>query len=152
MYKREEASKLRKEFWVIFGRLIKPQLSAEGERINWVNYKTGVKDVYFRMDANNKMASIGIEIVHADLELQELYFDQFKDFKDFFAHTMKEEWTWALHAYNANGAKVSRVYTELDGVSVFKQDDWSRIISFFKTRMVRLDQFWSVVRYEFMDF
>ena len=39
------------------------QMAAKGE---WVNYKTGIRYLYFRMDADNKKASVAIEIAHPD--------------------------------------------------------------------------------------
>lgn len=62
MYTRQEASKLKEEFWTAFGKYMSPIPSAEGLPINWVNYKTGVKDVSFFMEADNKQASIGIQL------------------------------------------------------------------------------------------
>ena len=50
MFSRQEASQLRKEFWTAFGTYMKPVPSAEGEKVNWLNYKTGEKDVFFKMD------------------------------------------------------------------------------------------------------
>jgi len=40
MFKRQEASRLREEFWTTFGRYMRPVLSTEGIKINWINYKT----------------------------------------------------------------------------------------------------------------
>ena len=68
-----------------------PIPSAEGEKISWVNYHTGLKDVYFRMDAGKNSAMISISLEHTDPELQELYFDQFLGMKDLFHHTLGEQ-------------------------------------------------------------
>ncbi len=54
MFSKQDASKLKKEFWTAFGRYMKPVLSADGEKINWINYKTGEKDIVFKMDADSK--------------------------------------------------------------------------------------------------
>ncbi|MFA6277828.1 MAG: DUF4268 domain-containing protein, partial [Pedobacter sp.] len=64
MYSKEEASKTRQQFWITFGKYMKPILSAEGLPINWINYKTGIKNIYFRMDAEQHKAIISIEITH----------------------------------------------------------------------------------------
>ena len=61
MYSKEEASKLRQQFWITFGKYLKPIPSAEGLTINWVNYKTGVKNIFFKMDAGQKEATISIK-------------------------------------------------------------------------------------------
>ena len=65
MYTTELASKQRKKFWTIFGQYMKPVPGAGGEAVNWLNYKTGVRSVFFRMDADKQNAHVGIEIQHA---------------------------------------------------------------------------------------
>ena len=77
MYSKQEASRLRQEFWTIFGQYMRPVLSADAEKINWINYKTGQKDILFRMNAENEKAGIRIELVHRDSGIRELYFEQF---------------------------------------------------------------------------
>ena len=42
MYSKQELSRIREEFWTSFGRYMQPILSADGEKVNWVNYKTGM--------------------------------------------------------------------------------------------------------------
>ncbi|MGN6618356.1 MAG: DUF4268 domain-containing protein, partial [Ilyomonas sp.] len=54
MYSKQEASQLRQEFWTVFGQYMLPVLSSEGMKISWTNYKTGEKNIYFRMNADNK--------------------------------------------------------------------------------------------------
>ena len=77
MYSRAEATQLRQAFWTAFGQYMAPVLSAEGEKVNWPNYKTGIKHVYFRMRADTRTASIGIELTHPDAGIRELFFEQF---------------------------------------------------------------------------
>ncbi len=77
MYTKQQTSGLRQEFWTAFGQYMSPVLSEDGEKINWINYKTGVKDVFFKMNAANKFADISIELTHADVEMQQLFFERF---------------------------------------------------------------------------
>ena len=149
MYTRQEASRIRQEFWTTFGQYMLPVLSAEGEKATWLNYKTGEKNIYFRMNADNKKASIGIELSHKDPEIQQLYFEQFKELKHLLHTALGEEWTWTLHTTDEYGKTISRIYTELDGVNIFKKEDWPRLISFFKPRIIALDDFWSSAKYGF---
>ena len=149
MYSREQASQLRQAFWTAFGQYIAPHPSADGYKINWSNYKTGLKHVYFRMQADKKLASIAIEITHPDAEIQELFFEQFAELKNLLHEYVGEEWEWELHTTNSEGRTISRIYKELPGVSVFNQDDWPALISFFKPRIIALDEFWSGAKYSF---
>lgn len=149
MYSRQETSQLRKEFWTAFGQYMQPVLSAEGEKVNWINYKTGEKGIYFRMDADNKKASIAIELLHTDAGLRQLYFEQFRELKKILEGETGEEWIWAENIADLNGKPSSKIYTEIDTVNLFKKEDWPKLISFFKQRIIALDAFWSMVKYQF---
>jgi hypothetical protein len=146
MYSRSEASRIRTEFWITFGQYMKPVPNAQGRRINWPNYRTGVKDVYFRMKAEQEFASIGIELGHKDEELQELYFEQFRELKNLFKTSMSEEWDWKLHATNEVGQPVSKIEKVITGVNVMEENSWPEIISFLKPRIIALDEFWDNVK------
>ncbi|RZL17844.1 MAG: DUF4268 domain-containing protein, partial [Pedobacter sp.] len=111
MYSKEEASKLRQQFWITFGKYMKPVPSAEGLPINWVNYKTGVKNVFFRMNAEQKQASISIDITHGDLATRKLFFEQFVAFKKIFSDVVNEDWNWELNAVNEYGVPLSQIST-----------------------------------------
>lgn len=149
MYSKQEASQLRQEFWTVFGQYMAPLPSAEGEKINWVNYKTGEKNLHFRMSADNKKAAIAIEITHKDRDIRQLYLEQFMQLKHIFRETIKEDWIWQPEATDEQGKEISSIYTELQGVSVFRKEDWPAIISYLKARMIALDEFWSNVKYSF---
>jgi hypothetical protein len=149
MFTREEASRIREEFWTTFGRYLSPVPSAEGMKINWVNYHTGLKDVYFRMDTGQKSAVISISIEHRDHGIQELYFEQFLEFKSLLHAMLEETWAWQLHASLIDGKVISRIYKEISGVSIFNKDQWPDLISFFKPRIIALDSFWENAKYSF---
>jgi hypothetical protein len=146
MYTREEASQLRQAFWTTFGQYISPLPSADGAKVNWLNYKTGLKNVYFRMDADKKHGYIAIEMSHPDLGIQEIFFEQFKELKNIFESYLQEEWVWTLHNTDVNGRIVSRISKEIYPVNIFNRDDWPTLIAFFKPRIIALDDFWSVAK------
>jgi hypothetical protein len=148
MFSREEASRIKEEFWTAFGRYMSPVPSAEGLKINWVNYHTKLKDVHFRMDAGKKSATISISIEHRDPCIQELYFQQFLEYKSMLHATVGEPWEWELHT-TEDGKVITRIYKSLAGVSVFNKDHWPDLIAFFKPRIIALDTFWENAKYGF---
>lgn len=149
MYTREEASQIRQEFWTAFGKYMNPVPSAEGLKINWINYHTRVRDVHFRMDAGPKSAMISISLEHPDRGIQELYFEQFIELKELLHNTLEEEWKWQLHVQLEDGKVISQIFKEFPGVSVFNKDQWPDLISFFKPRIIVLDSFWENAKYSF---
>ena len=146
MYTREQASQLRQEFWTTFGQYLSPQLSSEGTKVNWLNYKTGLKHIFFKMDADKNKAIIAIEIRHSDPGIQELFFEQFEEFKELFHNTVNEKWEWEKSALNEHGKSIGRISIGLEDVNVFRKEDWPKLISFFKPRIIALDEFWNNVR------
>jgi hypothetical protein len=62
---------------------------------------------------------------------------------------MDEMWSWKLHDYDEHGRIVSRIYKQESGVSIFQKNDWPVLISFFKPRIIALDEFWSSMKYAF---
>lgn len=151
MYSREEASIIRQEFWTAFGKYMSPVPSAEGLKINWINYHTRIRDLHFRMDAGSTSASIAITIEHRDPGIQELYFEQFSELRELLHNTLEEEWTWQLHVPLVDSRMISRIVKELPGVSILNKDHWPDLISFFKPRIIALDSFWENARYSFED-
>lgn len=146
MYSKQEASRLRKKFWTQFGQYMRPLPGAEGEPVNWLNYKTGIKHLYFRMDADSSKATIAIEMRHTDLLEQQYYFEKFRELQKLFQQTIGEDWQWELHAIDEDGKQVSRIGTLVQNVNIFNTADWPAIISFLKPRMLALDDFWILVK------
>ena len=149
MYSKDQASQLKQEFWTAFGQYMGPVLSADALRVNWINYKTGVKHIFFKMQADNKLGTISIEIAHPDPELQQLFFEQFETYKTMLNNTLGEEWNWELLTTDDYGKTISRIYKQLTPASIFQKDDWPGLISFFKPRIIALDEFWSNAKFAF---
>jgi hypothetical protein len=149
MYSKQEASRLRQEFWTVFGQYMAPVPSAEGEKINWVNYKTGEKFVSFKMTTESRYATIAVELTHPDAGIQQLFFEQLSQLKPVLHQTLGEPWLWDMLQYDEFGKLKSTVTKTLEDTSVFDKSKWPVLISFFKPRIIALDQFWSEAKYAF---
>ena len=146
MYSKEEASKIRQQFWITFGKYMKPIPSAEGLAINWVNYKTGVKHIFFKMNAEQRCTIISIDITHPDQEKRQLFFEQFKAFKILLNDALGEDWIWQKEITDNFGVSLASISKKIDDVSIYNQQNWPASISFLKPRIIALDQFWTNVK------
>ncbi len=146
MYSRQEASLIRKKFWTSFGQYMRLVNGANGETINWLNYKTGIRHIYFRMDANHSDVSIAIELRHTDTALQQHCYEQLLQLKGILNQTTGEEWSWQLHQQDEDDSIVTRISKSLGGVNILSETDWPVIISFLKPRIIALDSFWMQVK------
>lgn len=146
MYTREEASQVRRNFWTSFGQYMKPVQGAAGDTVNWLNYKTGIKNLYFRMDAEKRNASVSIEIAHPDEAQRRFYYAQLLAMKSVLEAETGETWDWQADVYDEDGRLISRIITVLENVNVYNNAHWPQIISFFKPRIIALDRFWAMAR------
>jgi hypothetical protein len=151
MYSKAEVSQLRQAFWTAFGQYMAPIKSFDGWPVSWVNYKTGVKGVQFKMQADNRRATIAIELTQTDASVRELFYEQFLELQTMLHETLGETWTWEPAAANEYGQPLSRIYAELAPANLFNRDDWPALISFFKPRLIALDEFWSGAQYAFEE-
>ena len=149
MYSKQEASFLNQKFWTSLGQYLAPILSAEGEKINWINYKTGEKDIRFLMVAENIQAKISITFSHKDTDLQKIYVEKMLQLKNTLHQFLPEQWQWNLLWSDSNGRVVSEIYTSIQNLSVLDSTDWPIMISFFKERIIALDKFWCEYKYAF---
>ena len=149
MYTKQQASLLRQEFWTVFGKYMSPLLSAEGTKTNWINYKTGIKYISFKMQADSDKASIAIELLHPDTATRESYFKKFQLLNKELQDLLPGNWEWQLYANDEHGKSISRIACELAQVNIFDKTTWPLLISFFKPRIVALDHFWNEYKFIF---
>lgn len=149
MYTREEASRLRKQFWTAFGQYMRPVMGANGEAVNWLNYKTGVRYIFFRMEADNSHVRVMIEIDHPDAAKRAAYLDRFQSTIQLLNRIETTDWSVIREQLDEHGKPYNAIVSDLKGVNVFQQSDWPAIISFLKPRMIALDAYWNQVRYFF---
>jgi len=149
MYSRQEASQLRQEFWTAFGLYMQPIPSAEGDKVNWINYKTGEKDIFFRMSAGTGRAFIALQLAHRDEGIRQIYYEQLLQFRPLLEGDAETIWEWTAASEDEEGRPFAGAWQAAEGVSIFRREDWPALISFFKPRLLELDRFWSEAKYVF---
>jgi hypothetical protein len=152
MYSKAELTRLKESFWIAFGRYMSPHLSADGEKVSWTAYKTGIRQLYFRTEADEDGAAIAIALTHPDPAIRHQQYEQLQQLRQMLEAETGEVWTWQHDVVDASGRTMSRIGTELAGVSIFRQEDWPQLISFFKPRLLALDSFWSMAKMGFEGF
>lgn len=146
MYSKEQSSKLRQQFWTRFGQYMKPVPGAGEEQVNWLNYKTGKRNIFFHMDVDKLHATIAIEIKHKDAAERENIYNQFLSLKALLENETGFEWQWEKDAVINGVQNISRIYQTLDSINMMNEKDWPAIIAFLKPRIVALDRFWELVK------
>ena len=133
------------QFWTSFGQYMKPVPGAPGLPVNWINYKTGIRNIHFKMDVDNATAIIAIEISHPTEEERLHYYNQFVSLKKILASTGTFNWQWN-EKIEPDHKTISSISQQLNDVNILNQADWPAIISFLKPRIIALDAFWNMVK------
>ena len=143
MFTKQQASQVREKFWISFGKYMSPIPSSTGDKVNWINYRTGIKSIQFKMDAGEMGAGISIEITGKDITSQELYFNHFKTFRKPLEALLEEKWDWVFSGSTAADEGTARICKKLENVNIHDENDWPAIITFLKIRIIALDKFWN---------
>lgn len=139
MYSKEEALQVKKDFWISF--------AAEYPR-KWILYNTKIKDFSFKFNADNKKAMVSLDIESKNLEHRKIYFQKIESLQTI----LREEYLPTIQ-FNENfqldtGKIISRVWVELDGVSINNKATWPIIFEFFSKNMELFELFF----YEYEDY
>ena len=145
MYSKDQTSKLKAQFWTNFGHYMKPVPGAAGLPVNWINYKTGIRHIHFKMDADNKNAVVAIEISHLVKEERLHYYNHFVSLEKLLVSTTTYNWQWN-ETLQTDHKTISSISLQLGGVNILDQADWPAIISFLKPRIIALDTFLDLVK------
>jgi hypothetical protein len=151
MYSKEEVAVLRKDFWTSLGLFMKPILSSEYEKINWVNYNTGVKGISFKLVANQKEAYLIIEIKTKDVEIKNLLFDQFLEFKGMFEVEVGDDWEWSKENFNEFDQERALIKSPVVSTNIYNKMGWDVPFNFFKKNLIAFDVFWENPKLVFKD-
>ena len=134
--------KIKEEFWTRFGQFMALHPSVSGERVSWLNYKTGVRHVQAKIMVEADRAYFGIEVSSPDHTTRDKLYRQLLSDLTILAGCSGNEWQ-NNPTHSSGGKTVSAVYQEMTGVNVFLQSDWPAIISFLKSLLLCFDEFWT---------
>lgn len=141
MFSKEEMKELRIDFWDRLERQMEKMRNPHGSKVNWMNYNTGIRHLYFRMEADEKGARLCIDLQFPDASIRSLYYEQFLEFQQVL-NTKFKELQWHLEWKHWNGKQISRITTELGACDLRNESDWDKMHLFLKLNFAKLDQFW----------
>jgi hypothetical protein len=138
MFSKAEAQKMKKEFWTAF---------ADAYPRKWLLYDTKIKDLSLKFYVDNKKAQVMIDIDSRDDEKRHEYFERLESLKSILTDDYLPEAVFEKDFYLETGKAVSRVWVELQGISLYNMASWAATFRFFNTNMDALERFF----YEYED-
>ena len=139
MYSKEEALRIKKEFWIAF---------AEAYPRKWLLYDTKIKDFTFKFYIDNKKAAILLEIEPKDNGKRTIYYEKMKSLQAIILEDYLPQAIFEKNYHLENGKIVSRVWVTLEHVSVNNRATWEAIFNFFAEQMDAFERFF----HEYQDY
>ncbi len=139
MYSKEEAQRIKKEFWTAF---------AEAYPRKWLLYDTKIKDVTFKFFIDNKKAQVLLDIEPKDEEKRKIYFEKIESLKTILVEEYLPEAILERNFYLESGKVISRIWVEKIDVSLNNRSYWPEIFEFFSETMTQFEVFF----YEYEDY
>lgn len=133
MYSREETQKLKREFWLAF---------AEKYPRKWVLYDTKIKDFSFKFFVDNKKAQVLLDIEHRSDTKRTAYFEKIEALKGILEDEFIQNLVYEKEYHLENGKVISRIWVEINGVSVSNRQYWDQIFDFFYEKMNAFEMFY----------
>jgi hypothetical protein len=133
MFSKEEAVRLRKEFWTSFGKSFPKK---------WVLYNTKIKGFSFKFVADRKEALVSLDIEHPDELINLLYYDQLLSLKTLLQNELPQ--VIFNNEYELkNGKKIHRIYVNFEeNFSIYNKNTWRDCFEFFKHTMTKFEDFY----------
>lgn len=131
MYSKEFTAGITQRFWETFGKYMAPVPSATGEKVNWVNYKTGVKGIRIFQTFDRGGAGVGLKIENG--EKAELY-------QAVLENTSTDLEGFEKHLTGDGGMNLE---ARLNKKDLYNEQDWPEVISFLKQKLIALDAYWA---------
>lgn len=139
MFSKEEAQRIKREFWVSFAK--------ENPR-KWLLYNTKIKDVAFKFYVDNKKAQVSLEIEPKDDKNRIIYYEKIESLKTILLEEYLPDAIFERDLYLENGKVISKIWVEKNQVSSNNRNTWPDIFDFFSDNMERFERFF----YEYEDY
>ena len=91
MYSKEEKKEMKLSFWTELNDQLTEAGKAKGRNLEWMNYPTQIKRLFFRMEADEHSAKMCIDMQFVTKGIREIYFLQFQEFENKLKEVFTEE-------------------------------------------------------------
>ena len=133
MFSKAEAQKLRKDFWISFGKSFPRK---------WILYNTKIKDFSFKFYFDKKKAMVTLDIEDNNIENRIKYWDKMSSLKTILNDEFLPEAVFNADYVLDNGKEISRIYLEKHHVSIHNKNTWQETMVFLNENMKKFEAFY----------
>lgn len=133
MFSKEEAKKLRQDFWISFGKSFPRK---------WILYNTGIKDFSFKFHFDLKRVMVSMDMESQDLEKRLEVWEKLISLKSILLEEYLPKALFEDTVLLENGKEISRISVGLENVSIHNKNTWQETMVFLKDHMALFEDFY----------
>lgn len=146
MFSKEEAKKMREEFWDSFRQVYARRRTRKKLPENWMLSQTGIKALNLKFHVDREVAQVGIDLETRNMEKRIELYEKLEAVKRRLEEAMGGPMQWELEYIRENGKSVSRIYLQLENVDIYNRETWARAHQFMYENMMKLETFYREYR------
>lgn len=141
MYSKDEIKQIRADFWDGFQNYSSPKRRKLGKPKQWVMQNTGIKAIDLKFHIDDRIASVGIDVVSKSLDSKVAYWNKLIGLKTLLNEELKEEVIWDDMFTLPSGKDIIRISVIKENVGLKKKECWQDVYAFFFENMIIFENF-----------
>ncbi len=142
MFSKEELKNYNIQFWNEMKQRMSKHRGASGKKINWLQYKTNIPNLFVRLETNKNDCKFCFDIQLKDATIREVVWEQMGELKKVLVDEMGNEGTWIEHYSTPTVNDMCRIEWTLENTTYLNATNKEKIINFFEDKLVRFDRFY----------
>ena len=142
MFSKEESRQLNYNFWNGFQECMSKNRSANGRKINWINYPSDVKNIFIRLEVDSKGARLCFDIQPKDDSIRSIFWEQMTELKIVMEDITQSTPEWIENYYYLDKQYISRIVWTDDSLNFYNLEHREPIYKFLKERLTKFDLFY----------
>tara|TARA_R110000868_G_scaffold374303_1_gene638719 strand:- start:733 stop:1161 length:429 start_codon:yes stop_codon:yes gene_type:complete len=142
MFSKNEAKQLRQDFWIAFGKSYPNK---------WILYNTKIKDFSFKFHFDTSKAMVSLDIENKNLEKRIELWEKIIALKTVLIANYLSNVLFEEYVFLENQTEISRVYIQLDNVSIHNKNTWQETMIFLNKNMIQFEAFFRDFEDVFLD-
>jgi len=142
MFSKEELKNYNIQFWADFKQRMGQHRGASGKKVNWLQYRTNLQNVYVRLETINKECKFCFDIQFKDDAIREIVWEQMGELKKLLSTEMGSEGNWIEDYASQTVKSMCRIEWTLEKTNYLTATNREKIYDFFEEKLLGFDRFY----------
>lgn len=134
MFSKEDSKRLRQDFWISFGKSYPHK---------WILYDTKIKGLSLKFHFDLKLAMVSLDIETSDLDQRISLWEKLISLKSILTDEYLPKAEFQEYYLLENKKEISRIYVNLENVSIHNKNTWQETMQFLNQNMTHLENFFT---------